>query len=173
MPLRQLRWFVLLWVAAPALAFAGGTKPCVSAQEASKFVNKDVCVNAHIYDLVVLPTGMRFLDVCSPDTLDENCRFTIVSLWEDRGEVGELSRYRNADVHIRGIVQSMHGRAGIVLSHERQFNGGPPKFKPNPKLGRGFSAEQDHPAINDPNLRSQGSHRAFMTTRDQVTRPAK
>jgi hypothetical protein len=173
MPSRWLRRFVLLYLAVPTLAFAGGVKPCVTAEEASKFVNKDVCVNAHIYDVVALPSGMRFLDVCSPDTPDENCRFTIVSLWEDRGEVGELISYRNANVHIRGIVQSMHGRAGIVLSHERQFNGGPPKFKPNPKLGRGFSAEKNHPAINDPNLRSQGSHRAFMSTRDQVTRPAK
>jgi hypothetical protein len=162
-----------LLLAVSSLFAHAAQKPCVSAEEASKFVNKDVCVNAHIYDVVVLPSGMRFLDVCSPDTPDENCRFTIVSMWEDRGEVGELGRYRNADVHIRGIVQSMHGRAGIVLSHDRQFNGGPPKFKPNPKLAHGFSAEQDQPAISDPNLRSHGSHRAFMTTRDQLTRPAK
>jgi len=148
-------------------------KPCISAEEASKFVNKDVCVDAQIYDVVQLASGMRFLDVCSPDTPDENCRFTIVSMFEDRGEVGELSRYRKTNVHIRGIVQSIHGRAGIVLSHERQFNGGPPRFKPNPKLVYGFNAEQDQPAINDPNLRSHLSHRAFMTTRDQVTRPAK
>jgi hypothetical protein len=173
MLLRLLRRFVLFCLVVPTLVHAGGDKPCVSAEEASKFVNKDVCVNAHIYDVVQLPNGTRFLDVCSPDTPDENRRFTIVSMFEDRGDVAELSRYRNADVHIRGIVQSMHGRAGIVLSHERQFNGGPPKFKPNPKLAHGFNAEQDQPAINDPNLRSHGSHRAFMNTRDQGTRPAK
>jgi hypothetical protein len=173
MPLRRLRCFLLLSLAAPTLAFAASAKPCVSAEEASKLLNKDVCVNAHIYDVVELPNGMRFLDVCTPETADENCRFTVVSMFEDRTDVGELGKYKNANVHIRGIVQSMHGRAGMVLSHERQFNGGPPKFKPNPKLARGFNAEQDHPAINDPNLRSHGSHRAFMTTRDQVTRPAK
>jgi len=172
MPLRWLRWFVALSLASPVLSFAAA-KPCVTAEEASKLVNKDICVNAHIYDLVVLSNGTRFLDVCSPNTTDENCRFTFVSMFEVRGEVGELSRYRDTNVHVRGIVQSMHGRAGIVLSHERQFNGGPPKFKPNPKLAHGFNAEQDQPAINDPNLRSHGSHRAFMTTRDQVTRPAK
>ena len=173
MPLRWLRRFVPFCLVAPTLAFAGSAKPCVTAEEASKLVNKDVCVSAHIYDVVQLPDGTRFLDVCSPDTPDENCRFTIVSMLEDRGEVGELGKYRNANVHIRGIVQSMRGRAGIVLSHERQFNGGPPKFKPNPKLAHGFNAEQDRPTINDPNLRSHGSHRAFMTTRDQVTRPAR
>ena len=42
--------------------------------------------------------------------------------------------------HVRGIVQPMHGRAGMVLSHARQFYGGPPKFKPNPLLIRGFAA---------------------------------
>jgi hypothetical protein len=123
--------------------------------------------------VVQLPDGTRFLDVCSPQTPDEACRFTIVSLWEDREEVGELGRYRDMNVQVRGIVRPMHGRAGMVLNHARQFSGGPPKFKPNPKLARGFNAEQERPPINDPNLRSQGSGRAFMNTRDQETRPAK
>ena len=57
-------------------------------------------------------------------------------------DVGELTKYRDADVQIRGLVQPMHGRAGMVLSHARQFYGGPPKFRPNPLLARGFSAEQ-------------------------------
>jgi hypothetical protein len=96
-----------------------------------------------------------------------------VSLWEDRDEVGELSKYRDKNVQVRGIVRPMHGRAGMVLSHARQFYGGPPKFKPNPKLARGFNAEQERPAINDPNLLPQGGRRAFMNTRDQETRPAK
>jgi hypothetical protein len=122
---------------------------------------------------VELPDGTRFLDVCSPDTSDEACRFTIVSLWEDREEVGELRKYRDMDVQVRGIVRPMHGRAGMVLSHARQFSGGPPKFKPNPKLVRGFSADQDRPPVRDPNLRSQGGGRSFMNSRDQETRPTK
>ena len=65
-------------------------------------------------------------------TTDDQCRFTVVSYREDHDEVGELKKYRDMDVQIRGIVQPMHGRAGIVLSHARQFYGGPPKFKPNP-----------------------------------------
>ena len=173
MPLRRLRWLVLLALAAPVPAFAGAQKTCVTAEEASKLVNKDVCVSAYVYDVVQLPDGTRFLDVCSPQTPDEACRFTIVSLWEDRDEVGELSKYRDKNVQVRGIVRPMHGRAGMVLSHARQFSGGPPKFKPNPKLARGFNAEQERPPINDPNLRPQGSGRAFMNTRDQETRPAK
>ena len=67
-------------------------------------------------------------------TPDDLCRFTIVSLWEDHGEVGELRKYKDIDVRIRGLIQPMDGLAGMVLSHARQFNGGPPKFKPNPKL---------------------------------------
>jgi hypothetical protein len=166
-------WIVLIAALWPALAFAGGQKPCVSADEATQLVNKDVCVTAHIYDVVELPDGTRFLDVCPPEVPDQQCRFTILSLREDRNEVGELSKYRDMNVQIRGIVQPLHGRAGMVLSHARQFHGGPPKFKPNPLLARGFNAEESRPPINDPNLRSQGGRRAFMNTRDREALPVK
>jgi hypothetical protein len=160
---------VLFAALSPALAFAGAQKACVTADEATQLLNKDICVSAHIYDVVDLPDGTRYLDVCTPDTPDERCRFTIVSLWEDRDEVGELRQYRDMDVRIRGIVRPMHGRAGMVLSHARQFYGGPPKFRPNPKLVRGFNADQSRPAVNDPNLRSQGGRRAFMNSANQET----
>jgi hypothetical protein len=152
---------------------AAHPKSCITTDEATKLVKKDVCINVHIYDVVELPDGTRFMDVCAPDTPDEKCGFTIVSLREDREDVGELRKYRDADVHVRGIVQSMHGRDGMVLSHARQFNGGPPKFKPNPKLLRGFSGEQEKPPIADPNLRPHGGHRAFMNLKDQETLPDK
>ena len=167
--LRRFGLLVMLAALSPALALAGSQKPCVTAEEATKLVNKDVCVTAHIYDVVELPDGTRFLDVCTPQTPDEACRFTIMSLREDRYEVGELRKYRDMDVRIRGMVRPMHGRAGMMLSHARQFYGGPPKFKPNPKLAHGFTAEQHRPPINDPNLRSQGGRRAFMNTRDKET----
>jgi hypothetical protein len=162
---------VLFVALSSVLAFAGSQKSCITAEEATKLVDKDVCVTAHIYDVVELPDGTRFLDVCMPDTPDEKCRFTIVSLWEDRDAVGELRKYRNMNVQIRGIVRPMHGRAGMVLSHARQFYGGPPKFKPNPKLARGFNADENRPPINDPNLRSQGGRRAFMNTREKEALP--
>jgi hypothetical protein len=162
-----------LAICAPTFTLAAKPKPCVSAGQATQILNKDICISAHIYDVVELPDGTRFLDVCPPQTPDDQCRFTVVSLPADRTEVGELTKYRDADVQIRGIVQPMHGRAGMVLSHARQFYGGPPKFKPNPLLARGFSAENERPPISDPNLRSQGGRRAFMNTRDQETVPAK
>jgi hypothetical protein len=148
---------------------AAHSKPCVNPDEAANLINKDVCINVHVYDVVELPDGTRFLDVCAPATADEQCHFTIVTLREDREEVGELRRFRDADVHVRGIVQAMHGRNGMVLSHARQFYGGPPKFKPNPRLLHGFSGEQSKPPIADPNLRPHGGHRAFMNSRDQET----
>jgi hypothetical protein len=166
-----LRRLLFLFVLAPALALAGKPKPCVTADEASRMLNKDVCISAHIYEVVELLDGTRFLDVCSPDTPDDRCRFTIISFWEDRDEVGELHKYRDMDVQVRGMVRSMHGRAGMVLSHARQFYGGPPKFKPNPKLAHGFTGEQDRPPVGDPNLRSQGGHRGFMNTRDREALP--
>ena len=166
MPLRCLRWLILL-LAAPLPALAATQKPCLTADEASRLVNKDVCVTAYIYDVVQLPDGTRFLDVCTPQTPDDACRFTIVSLWEDHDEVGELQKYRNMNINVRGMVQPMHGRVGMVLSHARQFRGGPPRFRPNPLLARGFDAEESRPPVRDPNLSSQGGRRAFMNSKDQ------
>ncbi len=172
MALRKTICATLLTLA-PTLAFAAKPRPCVPADQAAQMLNKDVCISAHIYDVVELPDGTRFLDVCSPQTPDDQCRFTVVSYREDPVEVGELKKYRDMDVQIRGIVQPMHGRAGMVLSHARQFYGGPPKFKPNPLLARGFNAEQERPPVNDPNLRPQGGRRAFMNARDQEPLPGK
>jgi hypothetical protein len=162
--MRRLLLSVLL---CPIAAFAGHSKACIPVEEAAKLANKDVCIAAHIYDVVELTNGTRFLDMCPPDLPDAKCSFTIVSLREDREQVGELRSYRDADVHIRGIVQPMRGRSGMLLSHARQFHGGPPKFRPNPKLLRGFTGEQSKPPIADPNLRSHGGQRVFMNSRDR------
>jgi hypothetical protein len=162
-----MRRMVLVLMLCSVTAFAKRSKPCITVDEAAKLANKDVCIEAHVYNVVELQDGTRFLDVCTPETPDEKCPFTIVSLREDREAVGELRKYRDADVHLRGIVQPMHGRSGMVLSHARQFYGGPPKFRPNPKLLRGYTGEQGKPPIADPNLRPHGGHRAFMNTRDR------
>ena len=71
------------------------------------------------------------------------------------------------------MVEPMHGRAGLVVNHARQFYGGPPRFRPNPKLMRGFESDRERPALLDPNLRSQGGKRLWMNQRDQEQRPAK
>ena len=163
----------ILAVCAPLLAFAAKPRPCVTADQAAQMLKMDVCISAHVYEVVELPDGTRFLDVCSPQTPDDQCRFTVISLAEDRDVVGELRKYRDADVEIRGIVQPMHGRAGMVLSHARQFYGGPPRFKPNPLLARGFTADQERRPVADPNLRPQGGRRAFMNTKDQEALPRK
>ena len=172
MRLHWLRGIFLFTLAVMSLsAHAARPKPCVTADVATRLLNKDVCISAHVYEVVELPDGTRFLDICSPDTPDERCRFTIVSFRDDRDEVGELRKYRDMDVHVRGLVRPMHGRAGIVLSHARQFYGGPPKFRPNPRLAHGFGGDQERPPISDPNLRSQGSGRGFMNSRNRETLP--
>jgi hypothetical protein len=177
MALRSLRWLAL--VACFALsslhsaAFAKDVpKPCVPVSEATQQPNKDVCVAAHVYDVVELKDGTRFLDVCPADLPDADCRFTIISQSEDREAVGELRKYRDQDVHVRGIVRAMHGRMGIQLSHMRQFSGGPEKFRPNPKLLRGFNGQSDRMPVRDPNLANSGHHRSFMNTRDKEELPA-
>jgi len=168
-PWRLCTAFLFLLVAPCAFA----KQKCVTAEEASKLIDKDVCVSAHIYEVIELPSGTRYLDVCPPDTSDDLCHFTLISYREDRNEVGELSRFRDMDVRVRGRVRSLHGRTAIVVSHVRQLYGGPPKFRPNPMLARGFTAEQNLPPIYDPNLRRQGGGRGFMNNRDQVERPVK
>ena len=71
--------------------------------EAQKYLNKDICITAHVYEIVQLPDGTRFLDVCPPETLDAQCQFTIVSLRQGRGDVGELNKYREMNVTSEGL----------------------------------------------------------------------
>jgi hypothetical protein len=127
MPLRAILHFALFLALASLSAQAAKPRPCIPIEDAPQNLNKDICITAHVYDVVELPDGTRFLDVCTPQTPDDACRFTIVSLWEDHTEVGDLKNYRDMNIQVRGIVQSLHGRAGLVLSHSRQFNGGPAK----------------------------------------------
>ncbi len=169
--MRRLLALALLFVCVPDLS--AKPKPCVTPDQAVKLLHKDVCIAAHVYDVVELPNGTRFLDICAPSTPDDQCIFTVISPQEDRDTVGELQTYRDSDIRIRGIVEPMHGRSGILLSHSRQFSGGPPRFRPNPRLARGFTAEQDRPPVSDPNLRWQGHGRAFMNRLDQEKLPAK
>jgi hypothetical protein len=126
-----------------------------------------MCISAHVYDVVELADGTRFLDVCPADLPDEQCRFTLLSLRIDRDDVGDLRRYRNQNIQVRGTVRSMHGRMGIIISHVRQFSGGPEKFRPNPRLLRDFNGQSDRMPVRDPNLAPSGHHRSFMNTRDQ------
>jgi hypothetical protein len=140
---------------------------CLSLAEAAFRPDMELCVSAHVYDVVELPDGTRFLDVCPPSLPDAECGFTIVSLRDDRAEVGDLRKLRNQDVHIRGMVRLTHGRMGMTLSHARQLSGGPEKFRPNPLLARNFDGQSNRMPVKDPNLSASGRHRAFMNNREQ------
>ena len=148
-----------------------GASSCLPVSEAINAPNKDVCVQAHVYNVVELADGTRFLDVCPPDIPDDQCRFTLVSLRADRDDVGDLRKYRDQEVQLRGIVRATHGRMGIVISHVRQFNGGPEKFRPNPRLLRDFNGQSNRMPIRDPNLSGSGRHRSFMNSSDRETLP--
>jgi hypothetical protein len=144
------------------------TKACISLQDVPNHLNKDRCVAAHVYEVVELQDGTRFLDVCSPNTQDEDCRFSIVSPRENRGDVGELKQLRDQDIQIRGIVRPFAARAEIVLSHVRQLHGGSEKFLPNPALLPGFSAENSKPAFSDPGLRGSRHRSTFKSHQQQI-----
>jgi hypothetical protein len=135
-------------------------------------VGRDVCVEAHVYDVVELMDGTRFLDVCPGAVPDEDCRFVLLSRAADRDEVGDLRRFRDQDIRLRGTLRSMHGRLGMVISHARQFNGGPEKFRPNPRLLREFNGQSEEMPVRDPNLSQAGHHRSFMNNQERETTPA-
>jgi hypothetical protein len=141
-------------------------KPCFDIQQAGQHLNQDVCIRAHVYDVVELADGTRFLDVCSPETSDAACHFTIISLRQDSKEVGSLESLRSQEIEIRGTVHSFAERAGIVLSHQRQLHGGAEKFRPNPALIKGFSAADGKPAFEDPAFKS-GGHRQKSSAQTQ------
>jgi hypothetical protein len=181
MTLRSLRWLALAATLAcvnPLLAHAAGhakdePKPCLAPSEAVQQSNRDVCVAAHVYEVVQLSDGTRFLDLCPAEVSDADCRFIIVSEPADREAVGDLRKFRGQNVQIRGIVRSMHGRMGILLSHARQFSGGPEKFRPNRKLLSGFNGQSDRMPVHDPNLLPAGPHRSFMNSSDKESLPIK
>src|ERR1700721_4352547 len=109
MRLRPQLWLILFALAAPIAVKAGTKMPCVPADQASKMLRKDVCVSAHVYDVVQLPDGTRFLDLCTPQTPDDACRFTIVSLWQDHDDGGELRKTRDRDLEWGGRPHPCRG----------------------------------------------------------------
>lgn len=148
--------------------------PCVSVAQVTQAPNpnQEICVSAYVFDVVELADGTRFLDVCPTDLPDDQCRFTFISLRADHDVVGDLRKYRNQQVQVRGILRATHGRMGIVISHMRQFSGGPEKFKPNPRLLRDFNGQSDRMPVHDPNLLSSGRHRSFMNPAEKEELPA-
>ncbi len=172
----RLAVFALLWVLPSAFAFGhkkqATARPCINTDQAPEYAGKDVCVTAHVYDVVELKDGTRFLDVCPLSMPDAECRFLMLSLYADHGEVGELRRYQNQNVLVRGVIRPMNGRMGIMISNARQFTGGPEKFRPNPKLLRGFFGQSDQMPVLDPNLTAHGRQRSFMNNYSTVQRGA-
>jgi hypothetical protein len=151
-------WLAVVGSGLSAQACLAGTRPCFELPDAAQHLNQDVCIRAHVYQVIELADGTRFLDVCSPDTSDEACHFTVISLRQDHKEVGALQELSGQQIEIRGTVHSFSGRSGIILSNARQLHGGTEKFHPNPALMKGFSAADGKSAFDDPAFRSGGHH---------------
>ncbi len=133
------------------------TPSCSPAADTTLRASEDTCLQAHVFDVVTVPGGTRFLDLCSPDTSDDACHVSIVSYGKDRKQVGDLEAMRGKDISIRGALQSYNGRYVLILNEERQFHGGTARFAPDQRLLRGTSAEsgEDH----SPELRVNFHHR--------------
>jgi hypothetical protein len=139
-------------------------RTCHPAAEAARYTGKDVCIAAHVYDIAQLRDGTRFLDTCSPETSDADCRFTIASLPQDRRDAGDFESLRGKDIELRGTVHSLNQRSLIYLSSARQLHGGAEKFRPNPALLSGFSAEQGRAPVHDPALSGNRHFSVFRAT---------
>ena len=151
--LARIFTLVLLLTLALMLALREGyARTCYPPDEAAAHAEKDICVAAHVYNVVEAADGTRYLDVCKPGTADEDCHLAILSLAVDRKEVGELAGLRDQDIALRGTVHVFHGQNTLILSHARQFRDGPEKFRPNPTLLSAFNAGSGPMPIHDPAL---------------------
>jgi hypothetical protein len=145
-------------------------RACYSPTQASEHVDQDICLAVHIYRVEEASDGTRILDVCgnSVAAADEatvphlagstSCSLLVMSLAQDRHEVGTLENVTNKDVQVRGTVHSMQGQTVLLVSHARQFHDGPEKFRPNPELLRGFTADEAATAFRDPGMSPHGKH---------------
>ncbi len=143
---------LLLVLAFFLAARQGYARTCYPPDEAAAHAEKDICVAAHVYNVVETADGTRYLDVCKPGTADEDCHLAILSMAVDRKEVGELSGLRDQDISLRGTIHVFHGQNTLILSHARQFKDGPEKFRPNPTLLSAFNAGTSQMAVKDPAL---------------------
>ena len=146
-----MRWLFPPSLLLLALPCAANSMHCIPPDEALRHINKTVCVQAHVYTVVRAAADTRFLDVCSPQTSDADCHFTIVSFHQDQTTVGDLTSLEHKDIQIRGMVREFEGRAEIVLNTSKQLHGGKEKFLANPKLMQSFSAEHGGKAFSDKN----------------------
>lgn len=120
---------------------ARARRTCIAPDKALQHVDENVCISAHVYRLVDAADGVHFLDVCRPQTSDADCHFFILSFSRDEKSVGSLQRLVGQDIKIRGTLNTIQGRAVVVLSNKSQLHGGKEKFHPNPRLVASFSAE--------------------------------
>ena len=152
-----------IFLSGPALQ--ASTRVCHPVADAARYTGKDVCISAHIYDVAQLADGTRFLDTCSPETIDADCHFTIASLPQDRRAAGDLASLRGRDIQLRGVVHSVNDRSLIYLSDGRQLHGGAEKFRPNPALLSGFAAENGKAPVHSPSLSGNHHFSAFSVKR--------
>ena len=55
-----MRRTALILLMCPVFALAARNQPCIATDQASSLVNKDICIEAHVYEVVELPTGRAF-----------------------------------------------------------------------------------------------------------------
>ena len=162
----QMRYSALFLLSAlmPAAIAHARTPACSPADDARLHSSEDICLQAHVFDIVTVAGGTRFLDLCSPDTSDDACHVSVVSYAKDRKQVGDIEAVRGKDISIRGALQNYNGHYVLVLNDERQLRGGAAHFTPDPRLLRSTSAESGED--KSPELRVNFHHRGKKLERE-------
>lgn len=141
-----------------ALPLLAESPACLTLEELQMRTSRDVCIAAHVYDVVTIENGTRFLDLCSAETSDNQCRFSVVSYRADRTSVGNLEQLSGKNVEIRGAIQKFGSRYVMILNDDGQLHHRQPRFRPDPRLLAGFSAEDSQPQ-DAPELKVNFHHR--------------
>jgi hypothetical protein len=101
---------------APA-AFA---EDCLTLDQVSQNVGKNVCVTAKVLKVYEARSGHTYFDFCE-DFRD--CPFTAVVFRGDKKNVGDLKQYEGKEIKIYGELKDYKGKPEIIISDRRQFSG--------------------------------------------------
>ena len=145
---------IALLLAPPILA---NEPACLTLDELQLRTARDACIAAHVYNVVTVENGTRFLDLCSPETSDAQCRFTVVSYREDHTSAGNLEQLSGRNIEVRGAIEKFGSRYRMILNDDGQLHHRQPRFRPDPRLMTGFSAEDSQPQ-NAPELKVNFHH---------------
>ena len=154
----------------PTLVFAAKPRPCVTADQAAQMLNKDICVSAHIYDVVSFPTAQASStsarrrpptsDAASPSSAWPR---TAAKSANSANTATRMCRFEALSVPCAAAPAWYSAMPASSTAARR--NSGPIPCSPTASCGAGAASHsRSRPA-------SPGGRRAFMNTQDRELLP--